>query len=105
MSFVDSITSDPAFSVLSIFFRLLNGLGDAGITYQYRALAKRLLPSHFSLMNELTVAIFTISTGIGPLISAPLTASEGFQTTCLVMAALAFLVTIFTGLALPTEQC
>lgn len=34
------IESPVLFSIWSIFFRTLNGIGDAGITYQYRPLAK-----------------------------------------------------------------
>ena len=44
------------FAIWGIFFQFLSGVGDAGITYQFRTLAKRLLPQHFNLINEMGFA-------------------------------------------------
>ena len=55
------IHSPLYFSIWSLFFRLLNGVGDSVITYQSRTLAKRLLPSHFELLNEVSFATLSLA--------------------------------------------
>ena len=45
------IYSPVIFSFWSLFFRIINGVGDPGITYQFSGLAKRLFPSHFALIS------------------------------------------------------
>ena len=83
------IYSPVLFSVWGLFFRILNGLGDSGVVYQFRPLAKRLLPSHFTLMNELSVACLCVSLGIGSLISASIYAKYGFNMVCIIVGSLA----------------
>ena len=101
MSLLNFTHSPVFFSVWSLFNRFINGLGDAGISYQYRTLAKRLLPAHFALMNELTVATFILACGIRLLISAPISAYFGFHVTCFILLAFTLLVSFYVWYTLP----
>ena len=105
MAFIHYLRSPWLFSIWSLLFRLLNGFADAGIAYQYRTLGKRLLPSHFALMNELTVATFIFFSGIGPFMSAPISAKYGFHVTCFLVSALALATTLFVWCVLYKENC
>ena len=99
------IYSPALFSIWGFFCRMLNGFGDAGITYQFRPIAKRLLPSHFALMNELSWATASLTFGIGPLISAPIYAHYGFDLVCFFVALLALLGAIQVCCSLSARQC
>ena len=97
------IYSPVLFSIWSLFFRMINGLGDSGVIYQFRPLAKRLLPSHFTLMNELSVACLCVSLGVGSLISAPLYSKYGFHVVCIMVAGLALFAAILVLFTLSAQ--
>ena len=78
-------------------------MGDAGITYQYRALTKRLLPNHFALMNEVSFAVLSLSLGFGPFFAAKVYTEYGFHVVCLIVAALAILGAILVSCSLSSQ--
>ena len=99
------IHSPLLFSIWGLFFRLLTGIGEAAITYQSRTLARRLLPSHFALLNEVSYATLSIACAIGPVISAPINASYGFHVVCFIVAFFALLSAIQVFCTLPANKC
>lgn len=83
----------------------MNGFSDAGIAYQYRPIAKRLLPSYFQLINEVSIAIFILFYGIGPVIAAPITAKYGFHVACFIISAITLLATLLVQCTLSSRDC
>ena len=88
------IHSSLYFSIWSLFFRLLTGIGEATISYQSRTLAKRLLPAHFELYNEASFTTLSLACAIGPAISAPINASYGFHVVSFIVAFITLLSAI-----------
>ena len=105
LSALHYIHSTLLFSVWSIFFRVISGFGDAGIMYQYRTLIKRLLPQHFALINDISVASLYLSMGIGPFLSAPLFAKYGFHITCYTISAITLFGAVGVCCILSAKQC